>query len=315
MNQTTAPSILVTGAGGFVGSRLVAKLREKFPAARITASGSGDPDASARVFDVRDIDSVRDTISRAKPDVIYHLAAVSAVTSALRDPRQAFDVNASGTLNMLIATEELAPDCHFIFASSSEVYGRSFQEKEHLDETGLLNPTNPYAAAKAGADLLVQEYGHRSLRTTILRLFNHTGPGQTDRFVIPAFASQIARIERGEQEPVMMVGGLDDGRDFLDVQDVLDAYLAVLNIETGKPTCNLWNIASGTAHRIGDLLDTLLGMSSASIEVRQDPDRMRPGAPLMVSGDASKAQRELSWTPQIPIEETLRQCLAYCRDH
>lgn len=305
-------SILITGGSGFVGSRLIARLREEWPQARIH---SPDTAEGAEGFDVRDLERVRAAISQAKPDVIVHLAAVSAVTSALKDPRLAFDVNASGTLNMLIATEELAPDGHFVFASSSEVYGRSFQHSSFLDENGLLNPTNPYAAAKASADLLVQEFGNRSLNVSILRLFNHTGPGQTDRFVMPAFASQIARIERGEQEPVMRVGGLEDGRDFLDVRDVLEAYVAAIRAGHRRqvPACSIMNIASGTAYRIGDLLQKLLEMSDASIETRQDPSRMRPGPPLIVSGDAKRARESLGWTPAIAIEQTLRDTLDYWR--
>ena len=305
-------SILITGGTGFVGSRLISRIREEWPQARIHSPETAE---GADGFDVRDLDQVRAVIAQAKPDVIVHLAAVSAVTSSLKDPRLAFDVNASGTLNMLIAMEALAPDCHFVFASSSEVYGRSFQHSSFLDESGLLNPTNPYAAAKAGADLLVQEFGNRSLNVSILRLFNHTGPGQTDRFVIPAFASQIARIERGEQDPVMMVGGLEDGRDFLDVRDVLEAYLAAIRGGHGRqaPACKIWNIASGTAYRIGDLLQMLLEMSDASIEARQDPDRMRPGPPLVVSGDAARARADLGWSPTLPIEKTLRDTLDYWR--
>ena len=159
--------------------------------------------------DVADADAIAGAVRNVRPDACIHLAAVTTVADARRDPDRAWRVNLHGTLNLARAVLADAPDCHLLFASSSEIYGRSFISGRALDETAVLAPMNSYAATKAATDLALGAMVNDGLRVTRLRLFNHTGPGQTDAFVVPAFARQIARIASGQQEPPLRVGGLE----------------------------------------------------------------------------------------------------------
>jgi GDP-4-dehydro-6-deoxy-D-mannose reductase len=153
----------------------------------------------------------------------------------------------------------------------------------------------------------------QGLKVTRLRPFNHTGPGQTERFAIPSFAAQIARIERGLQEPSILVGSLDSMRDFLDVQDVVDAYVSTVLLADELPAGCVMNLASGKPRRIGDLLESLLAMSEVRIEVAPDPARFRPNDTPLVVGDSSRAHALLGWRPQRDIETTLASVLGYWR--
>ena len=157
---------------------------------------------------------------------MVHLAAIPTIAGAVADPAAAWRVNVMGTLDLARAIHQYAPECTLIFAGSAEAYGATARQGVPLKETDPLQPLNEYAATKAAADLALGALAANGLRVIRFRPFNHTGPGQTDEFVVPAFASQIARIEKGAQPPVMMVGNLDAQRDFLDVRDVVDAYVA-----------------------------------------------------------------------------------------
>lgn len=291
--------ILLTGARGFVGRRLVPALRAAFPAAEIDDTR----------FDVTDAAAVQNAIGRALPDACIHLAGVTTVAAARGDPEQAWRVNVLGTLNLARAILAAAPECRFLFASSSEVYGASFKSGRKVDETALLAPMNSYAATKASADLALGALAHEGLRVIRLRLFNHTGPGQSDAFVVPAFARQIARIEAGLQEPPLRVGSLDAARDFLDVRDVCAAYIACLRRDELRPGLIL-NVGSGIARRIGDILQDLLRLAALRVDVVVDAARLRGPEIASASGDARQAREVLGWEPAIPWEQTLADVLA-----
>jgi GDP-4-dehydro-6-deoxy-D-mannose reductase len=205
------------------------------------------------------------------------------------------------------------PGCRIIFSGSSEVYGASFKAGVPLNESAELQPANPYASSKAAADLMLGQMALQGLKVARLRPFNHTGPGQTEHFAIPSFAAQIARIERGLQEPVMRVGSLDSMRDFLDVQDVVDAYVSTVLLADELPAGCVMNLASGKPRRIGDMLDSLLAMSEVRIDVTPDPARFRPSDTPLVVGDSSRAYALLGWRPQRDIEYTLASVLGYWR--
>lgn len=296
-----APRVLITGAGGFVGRHLVAALREQQPDWTLDLpEGPG----AAGGLDVADAKAVSQWIAQRRPDIVVHLAAVAAVTAAVKDPRLAWRVNLDGTLNVVLAMQAHAPEAHLLFVSSAEVYGESLKAGAPVDETSLLQPVNPYAASKAAADILVRQASAAGLSATVARPFNHTGPGQSDAFVAPSFARQIARIEAGLQPPVIQVGSLDDERDFLDVADVVDAYRLLLERRQDQAARQVFNVASGVALRIGDILERLLSAARRRIEVHVDPSRLRPTPIPRVVGDAARL-RALGWRPARSIDDTL----------
>lgn len=305
-------SVLVTGGQGFVGTRLTAALAERHDDWLIeTPSGPHSPSAGADrpKLDITDTEAVTAWIRERRPDVVVHLAAVSAVTASVRDPRLAWRVNLQGTLNLVLALQAHAPGCHLLYVSSAEVYGASFNNARTVDETAVLQPLNPYAASKAAADILVRQAAAAGLSTTVMRPFNHTGAGQSEAFVGPSFAGQIARIEAGLKPPVLSVGSLDEQRDFLDVQDVVAAYIAALEGRDRLQPGEVFNVASGRPVRIGDVLEHLLSLSRVSIRVEVDSARLRPAPIVRMVGDATRLRERLGWQPTIPLDRTLRALL------
>jgi len=297
--------ILVTGAGGFVAHHLLPRLTAGFPGAAVVPVGGH----SGRV-DITDAAAVARFVEDNPPDACVHLAAVSHVPSAASDPDLAWRVNLHGTLVLARALQKANPDCVFLFVSSGEVYGRSFAAGAPLDETGLLAPMNTYAATKAAADLAIGAMAATGLRAIRLRPFNHTGTGQAANFVVPAFARQVARIAAWLQPPSMQVGALDPRRDFLDVRDVCDAYVACLahagRIEPGS----IFNIASGMPRRIGDILQTLQSLAGVRADVATGAALLRRAEIATAVGDATAAQRAFGWAPKVPWEDTLADVLA-----
>ncbi|MBE7217322.1 MAG: GDP-mannose 4,6-dehydratase [Caulobacteraceae bacterium] len=300
--------LLVTGASGFVGRRLVAAARARWPQAELTAlGGPGEADG----LDVTDAPAVRAAVGRARPTHVIHLAAIAAVVDAGRDPQSAFAVNLGGALNLVEALRAEAAEAQLLHVSSAEAYGRSLREAEGapVDERALLQPSNAYAASKAGADLLVQAAAAQGLAAVVARPFNHIGAGQTEAFVAPAFAAQIARAEAGLQPPVIEVGGLEDARDFLAVDDVVDAYLRLLDMGSSAGAPEVFNVASGVPLAIGELLARLTRLSAVALEVRVDPSRLRRDPPAAYVGDASRLRRATGWAPRGDMDAVLREVL------
>lgn len=306
--------VVLTGGRGFVGQRMAEKLEHDHPDWELLVCG-GPHDGGGAALDVTDTEAVARLIAHVRPTILIHLAAVSAVTASIADPRAAWTVNLGGALNVTEALAAHAPECRLLYVSSAEVYGRSLADRAPVAEDALLQPLNPYAASKAAADILVRQCAAGGLRALVARPFNHTGAGQSEVFVVPAFAAQIARIERGLQPPVLKVGSLDDERDFLDVGDVVDAYAAMLQGWAGLPNGAVFNVASGAPRRIGDVLETLLGLSTAAIRVEVDPARVRNTVVRVVAGDATRLRDELGWTPRVDLKDTLAAVLEDQRSH
>ncbi|KAB1075098.1 GDP-mannose 4,6-dehydratase [Methylobacterium planeticum] len=316
--------IFVTGAGGFVGRHLVHALAAYGAEIRIVAGRHGaspgasgqDPVAACETvdLDITDPGQVRAAIRSVRPTAVVHLAAIAALQEARLDPERTFRINLIGTMTLAGAVMREAPEARFLFVGTSEVYGGTFKARTSaLDEAALLDPTNPYAASKAAADLLVGQMARDGLRSVRLRPFNHTGPGQTTAFVVPAFAAQVARIEAGLQPPTLQVGNLDALRDFLDVRDVVDAYVRAIFLPD-LASGTILNIASGVPRRIGDALEGLRALARREIRIEPDPARMRPNDTPLAIGDASRARAALGWAPRIAWETTLADTLDFWRE-
>jgi len=310
--------ILVTGASGFVGKQLIARLAREFPdAAIVGADMQATPEGGDRcrrvALDITDRQAVAELFAEHRPALVFHLAAQSHVPTSFAEPVLTWRVNLMGTLHLIEALKSARPDAHFVFVGSAEAYGRSFLAGVPISEDTVFAPMNPYAASKAAGDILVRQQAAEGLRTVVLRPFNHVGPGQRQDFVVSAFCSQIARIERGLQEPVIQVGNLEARRDFLDVRDVLDAYIAVVGRAADIPAGTAFNLASGRTVTIRGVLEDLLRLSGAAIEVRVDPARLRPSDIPVAAGDAGAARAAFGWEPRIPWGRTLADTLDYWR--
>lgn len=304
IEMPVAPStILVTGATGFVGRHLIPALAAAYPEAAILTPA----------LDVRNAAEV-DAFVRAKlPDVLIHLAAVSAIAVAQQTPDLAWQVNLRGTMNLAWALMRHAPDCQMLFISSADAYGGSFRAGLELNEDAPLAPMNVYAETKAVADLALGGMAAQGLSVVRLRPFNHTGPGQSSGFVVAAFARQIARIAAGIQKPVVQVGNIETWRDFLDVRDVCAAYVACIARRDSLPPGTILNLASGRARRIGDILTDLAALAGVAVEIQVDASRIRNTDIRMACGNAEHARNLLGWMPVISWEKTLRDVLNDCR--
>jgi len=234
------------------------------------------------------------------PDAIVHLAALSSVGAARSDPHQAFRVNFAGARNLCAAVSRHAPRARVLLVGSGEAYGPLGAGAAPFDEGASLRPVSVYGRSKAAADLLGASWSARGLDVVRVRAFNHSGPGQSEAFVLASFARQLCSIEKGIQEPVLRTGNLESIRDFLDVHDVVSAYLALLDRSV---PAGAYNVASGEGHRIGALLERLMQIVGVRAESRVDPARMRPADRSI--GDASRLRRATGWTPQVAIEATL----------
>lgn len=297
--------ILVTGASGFVGGHLVPALLAAFPAATLTLCGDGHTR-----LDITDRAAVDALVAAIRPDACVHLAAISAIGAARQDPGLAWKVNLHGTLALAGALREHAPRCVLVHASSADIYGAAFRSGAMLDESAAPAPMNTYAATKAACDLALGAMAAEGLRAVRLRPFNHTGAGQSEAFVVPAFAAQVARIAAGQQPPLLKVGNLDALRDFLDVRDVCAAYVAAIARADALPPGAIFNIASGTPRRVGDVLLGLLELAGVEARIEADPARMRPSDIPTAAGNAAAARAALGWSPRIGWQETLRDVLA-----
>jgi GDP-4-dehydro-6-deoxy-D-mannose reductase len=296
--------VLVLGARGFVGRHLVGLLRER---GHEVVPADREPHEDALPVDVADPLAVRAAFELARPEAVAHLAAQAFVPAALADPAGTFAVNAGGTLNVLEAARAQAQGgaaARVLVVSSAEVYGAQPPGAYPLRETTAPRPANPYAASKLGAEALAQAYARAyGLEAVVTRAFNHIGPGQDERFAVAGFAAQIARAAAG-RGPLVEVGNLEAARDFLDVRDVCAAYALLLE-GAGEPG-ELYNVASGSATTLEDVLRQLVQIARVPVEIREDPARMRPADVPLSTGDAAKLRAATGWAPRIPLAAALR---------
>lgn len=309
--------VLITGAGGFVGNHLAAHLAQTQAISRLIGttlfeSETVHPAISSNcLLDLKDYAQVRNLLADCRPDAVYHLAAQAFVPRSFEDPWETLENNILSQLNITKACLALNLRPRILIVSSAEIYGQVSAAQLPLDENSPIRPTNPYSVSKVAQDMLgLQYYLSHDLPIMRARPFNHIGPGQNGRFVAPAFAMQIASIEEGQREAVINVGNLTAKRDFTDVRDIVRAYSLI--VEKGRPG-QAYNVASGLAYSIGQLLDILLGLSEIDIKVQIDPARLRPVDVPEIRGDSTKLRRDTGWKPSLSFEATLQDVLADCR--
>ncbi len=311
--------ILITGIAGFVGRHLTAALRES-TSSPIYGTVISEEEVTPRnplegaetiVCRIEDPAAVESVVRRTEPSVVYHLAAQSSVPASLSDPEGTFSANVMGTLHLLEALRGSPNLRAVILVTSAEVYGILPESALPVTEDTPFSPNNPYACSKACADLLGEQY-FRTYGVPAIRIrpFNHIGPGQSEAFVTSSFARQIAEIEAGGRPPKLMVGNLDARRDFTDVRDVIRAYVAA---PEGCRPGEAYNICAGRAVSIREILDKLLSLTSVSIEVAPDPQRMRPSDTAITLGDYTRFHEATGWSPSTPLDRTLRDILDYWR--
>lgn len=314
--------VLITGITGFAGSHLADYLLAEQPGVEIfgTRRWRSPTDniehltgkVGFRECDLKDANSVWRVLAEVRPDRIFHLAAQSYVPTSWTAPSETLSNNILSQTNILEAMRSLELEARIQIAGSSEEYGLVQADEVPIKETNPLRPLSPYAVSKVAQDLLAYQY-HRSYGLDCVRTrgFNHTGPRRGEVFVTSNFAKQIAAIEAGLREPVIRVGNLSAQRDFTDVRDIVRAYwLALDKGEAGE----VYNLASGSAVTIQQLLDLLLSLSDTEVEVEVDPERLRPSDVEILIGDYSKFQAATGWEPRIPLRQTVEDLLEYWRE-
>ncbi|HTK82414.1 MAG TPA: GDP-mannose 4,6-dehydratase [Bacteroidota bacterium] len=313
-------NVLITGIDGFVGSHLADALAGR-PELRLfgTTRHSGSPKAShppaipLHQIEITDKEQVKKVIFDLAPQKLFHIAGQAFVPAALSDPYGTFRTNIDGLINILEAVRllrlEKQVSCSVLVVSSSEIYAPVPLDKLPIDENTPLIPSNPYAASKACADLIAQQYRAAfGVDVVIARPFNHLGPRQSELFVGSALARQIAEIILKKREPKLLVGNTETVRDFTDVRDVVQAYIRLLERPQSKP---VFNVCSGRGIAVREILETLCSLSGIAIDVVQDPARMRHNEISTVIGDAGRLRASTGWSPQIPLRQTLQDLLHY----
>ena len=314
--------ILITGVTGFVGSHLAEyclSLDQQVEVIgtcrwRSRRENIEHLEDAINLYecDLRDASSVKTLLADIQPERIFHLAAQSYVPSSWNSPGETITTNVIGQLNIFEAMRETNSTASIQIAGSSEEYGLVHPEEAPITEENPLRPLSPYAVSKVAQDMLAyqyfQSYGLRVVRT---RAFNHTGPRRGDVFVTSNFAKQIAEIEAGQRPPVIHVGDLNPKRDFTDVRDIVRAYwLSLEHCSLGE----VYNVASGKAYRIKEVLKILLDNSGQDIEVVEAPERLRPSDVPLLLGDNSRFCKATGWIPEIPFEQTAKDLLDYWRE-
>ncbi|HMN71475.1 MAG TPA: GDP-mannose 4,6-dehydratase [Rhodoblastus sp.] len=308
--------ILLTGGTGFVGGWLAPAISAAWPdAERVLLRRPGEQVQREgwRALDVEVTDSaaVGRIVAQLKPDLVLHLAAQAAIGASAELAEATWRVNFGGTLELAHACQRACPMTTFFFVSSSEVYGWSFRDGIVTEDTPL-RPTNAYARAKAAAESMLPDVLPQA-RLVIARPFNHTGPGQDVRFVLPSAAKQIADIEAGRIPPRVELGNLDASRDFLDVRDVCAAYIAMLRTPAAAGARSVYNVASGGSWRIGDLIEKFRAHAHAPFEIVIDPKRLRPSDVPMAAGSAQRLEQATGWKPTIGVDAIVEDLLAHWR--
>ncbi len=319
MTAKNHKKVLITGITGFVGSHMAELLLKEglvvFGIARWRSRKENLGNLNGKVIileaDILDSHSLDQIMVSVRPDLIFHLAAQSFVPASWTTPVSTLETNVIGTANLFESVRKTKINPRIQIACSSEEYGLVEKNEIPIKEDNPLRPLSPYAVSKVAMDYLGYQY-HKSYGMQIVRTrgFNHTGPRRGEVFAESDFAKQIAEIERGLKKPVIEVGNLETKRDYTDVRDMVRGYfLAGLKGDPGE----VYNICSGKAVKIADVLKILLSLSQIKIKIKKDPSRIRPSDVPLLLGDNSKFKKLTGWKPQIPFKQTLEDLLNYWR--
>lgn len=311
MKQIDDGLILITGANGFVGRHLVETLLQIGIAPKQILSLSNSKESPRKSVkhiwaDIEDRSIIRATVGDLQPRSIIHLAAIAHPGTAETNIQKSWSINVLGTLNIAEAIMDLSPECHLVFSSSSEVYGRSANlVPMPISEEAPLRPMSVYGSTKAAADIMLNQLARKGLRTTVFRSFNHTGPGQVTDYVVPAFAHQVAEIMDGLRQPTLSVGNLDSVRDFLDVRDVVHAYALAATLPFSRQRPTSLNLCSGIGRTIQSVVHDLSLLAGFEIKILMDPVRQRPSEVPELIGNNIAIQQAFGWSPQFEFNQTL----------
>lgn len=310
---------LITGIAGFAGSHLAEFLLSRNDIEVIGVIRSHRTSniehlrSNLRLFegDVADLDFVKSVVSETNPDFIFHLAGQADVSLSWKHPGLTFAANVNSQLNVLEAVAQCGIFPRVLVVGSGDEYGLVLPSELPVGESNPLRPNSPYAVSKIAQDMLGYQYFvSYKLNTIRVRPFNHIGPRQTEAFVVSSFAKQIAEAEFGLREPVVKVGNLDARRDFTDVRDIVRGYwLAASQGEPGE----VYNLGSGRAHSISEILQLLLANSNIKMRVEQDASRLRPSDVPEIVCDYKKLRVRTDWEPRFPLQESLVETLDYWR--
>lgn len=310
---------LVTGIAGFAGSHLAEYLlSKKIKVFGFFLSGHSNDNIehlknrlNSISVDLQNKKAVEREVAKIKPDLVFHLAAYSSPPKSFEEPQATLENNINSQINLLDALVKIKSKAKILIVGSAEEYGDIDPKDLPADEETPLVPLSPYAVSKVAQDLLGYQYClHHKLQIVRVRPFNHIGPRQSPLFVVSAFASQIADLEKSGGG-VIKVGNLNTWRDFTDVRDMVRAYLLALDKGIAG---EVYNLGSGKAVKIADILEKLLSQSSAKITVKQDKKRQRAVDIKKVYCDFSKFKRQTGWAPKIALAKTLADTLKYERD-
>ncbi len=305
--------VLITGCSGFLGPFLVDHLTgtgKDMEIAGITEVRDYEsPKIKVFHVDIRNREAVFSAVEEVKPELTFHLAAISNVGFSWEHQKLTYEINFIGSSNLFEALSECSPGSRVLLMSSAELYGRSV--KDLMDETTPTSARNPYALSKKAMEMLGDIYAEAGKLDVIkVRSFNFTGPGQDRKFVASDFSYQIAQIEKGKRKPVMHVGNLSAVRDISDVRDIA-RYLTVI-AEKGENR-GVYNLCSGKTYSIQDVLDILLSLSTEKIAVMVDPDKFRPIDVPRLAGDNRRIRESFGLQAEYKIQKTLSDLLNYWR--
>ena len=294
--------LMVTGLDGFVGRHVkqaVESLRDgRFQL--VEARGA---------IELREPATLQQAIEETRPDYVLHLAAQSFIPASVKDPRATYEVNFFGTLNLLQALKAGGFRGRMLYVGSAEEYGAVRDEDLPVVESCPLRPRTPYGVSKAAAELLCYQWTQdQGFEIVMSRPFNHLGPGQAEHFVVPDFAKQVTEIKLGRREPVLKVGAIDVTRDFTDVRDVVQAYLALM--ERGE-SGEAYNVCSGREYSIREILEELIRLAEVECRIIVDSARLRAIERKRNRGSFEKLAKCTGWHPRITLTESLRDVLAY----
>lgn len=309
---------LVTGGFGFAGRHLASHLFKCGDVVALTYVSKSDSEdesipiprtAQSIALDVTDKPSVESVVSLMRPDVIYHLAAITYVPESQDNPQKTIDVNLGGTENIINAVAKYSPDTKILFVGTSHAYGAPRPGALPQTELSELRPDNPYSLSKAYADLACYHAAAtKNLNIVRVRPFQHTGPGQSERFALSSFAKQIAEIKLGKRERQISVGNLEVRRDYSDVSDIVRGYReAALNGKNNE----VYNLCSGKSELLSELLNLMIKRSGEDIEVVVDPARVREIDVPDVYGSYARANKDFGWAPRVTQEAMIDTLLAY----